>query len=322
MPIIAKSSYPTPPFFMRNAHFQTVFPAFTRKVNGVNYERERITTSDNDFLDLDWLDKGSRQLVILTHGLEGNTERYYMKGMAKIFAQNNWDVLAWNCRSCSGEMNKKLRLYFHGEIADIGEVVKHALHKKDYEKIVLVGFSMGGNITLKYLGVQGKELPTPVRAGIAFSAPCNINESIATLEYPLNKGYKRYFLKNLKKKIEIKAKQHPGVIDLNNLSKVKVWKDFDHYFSIIINGYDNQKQFYYDASAENFMTEISVPTLLVNALNDPIVPPACSPVQLCEKHPFIHLEMPKYGGHVGFSLFRKPVNWMEYKALEFARSVL
>lgn len=317
MPIIHKSSYPKPPFYLSNGHVQTIMPSLTRKVEGVHYERERFDLSDGDFVDLDWVTNNSKNLLLLTHGLEGSSERYYMKGMAKWFSDRNWDVLAWNCRSCSGEMNRSLRLYNHGEIGDIGEVIEHAIQVKNYEKIVLVGFSMGGSISMKYLGVHGKNLPAPVKAGIAFSSPVDLVSSIKVLEHFDNKMYKKYFLKNLGPKMKIKAEQHPDILDFSNFKKVKVWRDFDDYFSVPINGYDNAEAFYYQASAKNFMANIQVPALLVNAQNDPILTPECSPVELFENHPYLYLETPRYGGHVGFSVKGKDYAWSEYRAWEF-----
>ncbi|MDZ4681050.1 MAG: alpha/beta hydrolase, partial [Saprospiraceae bacterium] len=121
MPVLHHSTYPGPPFLQFNGHLETMAPML-RRVE-VAYERERLELSDGDFVDLDWVDRGSRKLVLLTHGLEGGSDRPYMKGMARYFADCGWDALAWNCRSCSGEMNRLLHLYHHGEIGDISEVI-------------------------------------------------------------------------------------------------------------------------------------------------------------------------------------------------------
>lgn len=319
MPIIARSSYPTPPFHLRNGHLQTILPAVLRKIE-IAYERERIILSDGDFLDLDWLDKQSKYLAVLSHGLEGNSDRQYVKGMAEAFQQQGWDVLAWNCRSCSGEMNHALRLYNHGDINDIEEVMSHIFKTKNYEKITLIGFSMGGSITLKYMGVHGKALPDPIVAGIAFSSPCDLEDSIRILEAPSNWLYKRKFLRNLKAKILKKAEQFPDQIDTSKFNKIKEWRDFDKHFSAPINGYDSPEDFYYRASAKNFMYGIKRRALLVNAQNDPILTPACSPRDICKDHPCLYLETPKYGGHVGFGVKGQKYTWSETRALEFVNN--
>ena len=316
MPLIHSSSYPGPPRYQFNAHLQTICPAIFRKVH-VSYERERFLLSDGDFLDLDWLDNGSRKLIVLTHGLEGNTDRHYMKGMAKMFAAQSWDILAWNCRSCSGEMNNKMRLYNHGEIGDLGEVIEHALQTKDYEKIVLIGFSMGGNINMKYLGVHGKEIPDALYKAVSFSAPCDLHSSVKKLDEPGSSFYKKRFLKKLEPKMKLKAQQYPDVIDFSRFKEIKGWEDFDTYFTVPLNGYKDPHDFYTQGSAVNFLSGITIPTLLVNAINDPILTPECFPKYIAETNPNFYLETPKEGGHVGFSLWRKDFSWSEYRAREW-----
>lgn len=315
MPYLQSTSYPGPPFFQFNGHLQTILPAF-RRVD-LTYERERIELEDGDFLDLDWIDNRSEQLVILCHGLEGNSNRPYIKGMARRFSDEGWDVLAWNCRSCSEELNRNPRLYHHGEIGDIHRVIQHALRTRDYADITLIGFSMGGSILLKYLGVHAGDLPEPVSRGIAFSAPCNLAASAASLEERYNVFYRNRFLRALETKLRAKEQQFPGIIDVSKFELISSWRDFDEFFSAPLNGFDSADEFYQEASAENFMAAIKVPVLLVNAWNDPIIPPACTPVELCEQHPSIFLETPDKGGHVGFSMLGKAYNWMETRAWEF-----
>jgi predicted alpha/beta-fold hydrolase len=321
MPLIKQSTYKRAPGYQFNGHLQTVLPAIFRRVQ-TDYERERLTLSDGDFVDLDWVDNGSRNLVLLSHGLEGNSSRHYMMGMANRFSEENWDVLAWNCRSCSGEMNRRFRLYNHGEIGDIGEVINHALQTKNYERVLLIGFSMGGSILMKYLGVHGKEVPAPVIGGIAFSSPCDLKASVDALELPGNGFYKRRFFKSLSKKVTEKAAHFPDRLDLSKLSEIAHWRDFDEHYSAPLGGYKDAADFYRQASAKNFMSGTDRPILLVNAVNDPILPPACSPVSLCRTHPKIYLEMPETGGHVGFSLAHKPYAWSEYRAVQFLKELL
>lgn len=317
MPLISRSSYPGSPRYLFNGHLQTIIPSALRRVTGLTYERERLELADGDFLDLDWVDTGSRRLVIITHGLEGDSSRPYVRGTAKLFSKHGWDVLAWNCRSCSGEMNRAFRLYNHGEIGDIGLVIHHALDTKDYEEISLVGFSMGGNIVLKYLGVHGKAAPPQIRRATAFSAPTDLHASALRLDIASNAFYKRRFLRKLSQKVLLKAQQHPGKLDIAKLATVGVWRDFDEAFSCILGGYRNADDFYEQASARHFMPGIQIPTLLVNAQNDPILSPECAPRQLAESHPFLYLEAPRTGGHVGFMVGGDEFTWAERRALAF-----
>lgn len=309
------------PWFLFNGHMESIYPAIFRKVDGLPYQRVRISTPDEDFLDIDWLKNGNKKLAILTHGLEGDSRRQYVAGMARLFFENGWDVLSWNNRSCSGEMNRARRMYHHGDIEDLGLVVEQGV-KNGYQNIVLAGFSMGGNQTLKYLGYHGSNVPKQVIGGIAFSAPTDLGAGAAILDRPDNIIYKKRFLHYLSKKIRIKEGQYPGTFDLSLLPKVKRWRDFDEWFSAPLNGFENANHFYKEASAMNFMYGAKVPVLFVQAANDPILPECCYPVSQCAKHPYISLEISNFGGHVGFLQRGNRNAWSEERALKFADEIL
>ncbi len=214
-----------------------------------------------------------------------------------------------------------MRLYNHGEIEDIENVIKHAMKRKDYKQVVLLGYSMGGSILLKYLGVKADKLAAPITHGVAFSSPTDLYECVKSLEFKANWIYKWLFRQRLDAKMKIKAKLFPGIINIKNLAKVRKWEDFDKYFSAPLNGFKHVQDFYHYASAKNFMPSIKVPILLVNAYNDPIIPTTCSPIELAKHHSKIHLEMPQQGGHVGFTLAGDEFSWMEYRAWEFINSI-
>jgi len=319
MPLLPHSSYPGAPRWQFNGHLQTIAPGLTRRVHGVNYQRERIDTPDGDFLDLDWVRHGHKRLMILTHGLENNSGGQYVRGTVKLFSQNDWDVLAWNCRSCSGEMNRAFRMYHHGDTEDIQTVVNHALSKGQYDTVALVGYSMGANITMKYLGTKGEQVPSQIRAAAVFSAPCDLESGAKVLDRWDNYIYRTRFLRALKSKIRRKALQYPGRLTVSKLKDVRRWRDFDEWFSAPISGYKDAADFYRQASAKNFLDGIRVPTLLVNALNDPILTPACMPVEIARNHPYFYLELPTEGGHCGFrTRTRDEFTWAERRALEWA----
>ncbi len=317
MPFLRHSSYKKAPFGQFGGNLQTIVPSF-RKILGVQYERERIETFDKDFLDLDWIDKKNKKLVLLTHGLEGDSGRPYMLGMAKMFSENGFDVLAWNCRSCSGEMNRAFRLYNHGEIGDIETVLNHALKRRNYDEVVLVGFSMGGNVSLKFAAVS--QHPS-VKKVIAFSAPLEMRTSTAILNHPSRFLYKSRFEKGILPKVKKKAELFPDLLSLAEVEAAQSWEDQQHLFFVRINGYASIDDFYERGSAVNFISKLTIPTLIVQAQNDPMLTPECSPIQLAENHRFIHLETPRFGGHCGFMLPNDKVHaWSEYRALEFALS--
>ena len=301
-------------------HYHTIVPHLLRNFVA-DYRRERIDTPDNDFLDLDWMDHpASHRLVILSHGLEGDSTKVYVVSAARHFHSHGYSVLAWNCRSCSGEMNRTRRLYSHGQSEDLQTVVDHAVGTGRFNQIVLVGYSMGGNLTLKYLGTVGRARPAQVTHGVAFSAPCFIQHSVDSLERRDNWIYKRKFFQALSAKIIAKEAQYPGIVDLSELSRVRVWRDFDRAFSMVIGGYSDLDDYYAYLSSGHFVAGTTAPVLIVNALNDPIVPPACTPRELGRNHPLITVEEPRGGGHVGFALRGKTHNRMDERALAFIQS--
>jgi len=322
MSLSINRTYRENPFWLLNGQLQTIIPGFFRKVKGVEYTRERLELEDGDFLDLDWNRQGSKKLVVLLHGLEGNSTRQYMLSAAKHFSANKWDVLAFNCRSCSEEINRNFKLYFHGETEDLGHVVDHIVDTKNYDEIVLSGYSMGGAILSKYLSVNAGRLPAAIKCGISFSAPFDLEESIRWVEMRNNWMYNYIFRSRLKAKILLKDKQFPGRLDVSKIDSFDKWEDFDAAYSAPINGFESVEEFYYAAACKNFLHDLDTPLLVVLAKNDPIVSTTCIPMELCKRHPKIRLELTTQGGHVGYAMGGKPYNWMDWRALEFAEKLI
>lgn len=316
MPIL-NSNYPGPPAFLFNGHLETIIPSLYRKVEGVSYTREKINTPDGDFLNLDWSKVGSDQLLIISHGLEGDSQRHYVKGLVKLFNRNKVDVLVWNNRTCGGEINDLPILYHHGASYDLDCTIQYVLKTGAYKNIFLTGISMGGAQTLKYLGEKGDELPKEIQKAAVYSTPCNLPSSAATLKLKSNLFYKKRFLGKLKKKIAAKAKQFPELIDLKLLETVNDFDAFDTLFTAKLHGFKDASDFYQSVSADNWMEKISVPTLIVNAKNDPLLGPECYPEELAKRKSEILLEMPERGGHTGFSLKGSEFTWVELRLLEF-----
>jgi len=317
MPIIEKSTYSLPPRLLFNGHFETIVPSIFRKIVGVIYQRERIDTPDGDFLDLDWSRVGAEKLLIVSHGLEGSSERHYARGLAKLFNQNGYDVLAWNNRSCSGEMNIQPVLYHHGSSYDLKTVIDHTDRTYAYSSFFLAGISMGGAQTLKYLGENGLDINPKIKKAAVYSTPCNLADSAATLKEKRNAFYKKRFLGKLKAKMFLKGQQFPDLVDLERLKSVKEFDSFDTHFTAKIHGYKNANDFYRSVSADNWMANIQVPTLIINALNDPLLMDRCYPVKLASNHPHLFLEMPARGGHTGFMVKGQEFTWAEHRFLEF-----
>lgn len=306
-----------------NPHLETIVPSMFRNVDNVIYRRERISTIDNDFLDLDWVQNDHSRLIVISHGLEGSSGRDYVKGMARIFSEHGWDVLAWNCRSCSGEINQRFKLYHHGATEDLDDVLNFVItNYPQYREIVLVGFSMGGSLSLKYVGEKGAHLPHMVKSAIAFSTPCNLESSARRLSEKGNAFYRKRFLKKLKYKILQKATQFPEKFNLTGIDAIEHFNEFDARFTAPMYGFSSASEFYHYASAENYLHNVKIPVLIVNALNDPMLPEACFPVEIAKKQPMVFLEMPAHGGHVGFYHPGQKYSWAENRALDFTRSFL
>jgi predicted alpha/beta-fold hydrolase len=316
MPILSSNYHKTPTFYF-NGHLETILPSIWRKVEGVTYEREKIDTPDGDFLNLDWSRVGGNRLLIVSHGLEGDSQRHYARGLVKLFNQKRIDVLVWNNRSCGGEINRQPILYHHGSTYDLDTVVKHALSKTNYIGIFLAGISMGGAQTLNYLGQQGNNLSPVIRRAAVYSTPVHLPSSAATLRRPANTFYTRKFMGKLKKKMEAKGKQFPGLVDLNRLSSVRDFDDFDTHYTAKLHGFKDAADFYEQASPHSRIQNIGIPTLILNAKNDPLLGEECYPVAFAKSSEAIFLEMPTRGGHTGFTIPNSEFNYAEYRLLEF-----
>jgi uncharacterized protein len=284
--------------------------------------RERISTPDDDFLDLDWVKHPAapKKLVIISHGLEGNSDRAYVKGMAQAFFTHGHDVLAWNFRGCSEEMNRQLYFYHSGASYDLDTVITHALSTGIYTEVYLVGFSLGGNLTLKYLGERGVKIPSQLKRAVVFSVPMDLKSSCDKISISGNWIYSRRFIKSLIRKVKMKAAGFPE-IDLTGIDKINNLLDFDNRYTAPLHGFKDAIHYYSESSSLRYVTGIAIPTLIVNAQNDPFLSPECSPALLLNNHSFVTLEMPKRGGHVGFALFNaNGLYWSELRALEFIQS--
>lgn len=316
MPII-ESTY-NAPWGLSNGHLQTILAFALRKVKGKNYTRERIQTPDDDFLDLDWLSTKSNKCVIISHGLEASSNVPYVRAMSNYFAENNYTTCAWNFRGCSGEVNKKFKYYHIGQTNDLKTVIKHVAKK--FDQIYLIGFSMGGNKMLKYLGEFPESINSKIKACVAISVPMHLKDSATVLEKKLNRVYTSRFIKKLKKKHQAKEFFFPGKISLLNYSKIKTVREYDNRYSAPIFGFKDADDLYNKCASIFHISTIKIPTLIINAQNDPFLSASCYPIEVCRKHKNVTLEIPKSGGHLGFLSFDK-VFWTEKRALEFFTTI-
>jgi len=337
MPIINSEDY-KPPFWLPDGQSQTIFPSLFRKVEGIHYMRERIYTQDGDFLDVDISEapqppkgelksdsklaekvppSGAEGAVILSHGLEGDSSRQYITGMVKNFNAHGFDCLAWNFRSCSGELNQTKRFYHSGATEDLETIIKHSL-SKGYIKIYLVGFSLGGNLTLKYLGEKGQNLYPEIQKAVTFSVPLHLSSSSQKIGWL----YTKRFNKSLTKKILAKSQLFPEFnIDTSNITKIKTLKDFDDRYTSQLHGFIDAEDYYQRNSSLYFLDNISIPTLIINAQNDPFLSKECFPFEQIKTLEKVYFQAPKMGGHCGFYPDDyQGVLWSEKRALTWLMS--
>jgi predicted alpha/beta-fold hydrolase len=314
MPLL--SSEFRPPFLLRNGHVQTVIGAFLRRGHKVEFQPERLELADGDFLDLRWLRHNRDRLAILSHGLEGSARQGYVRGMAAALTKAGWDALAWNFRGCGEEPNRLVRLYHSGATEDLRAVIDHAAAR--YAQVALIGFSLGGNLTLKYLG---EAPPHPaVSCGVAISAPVDLAASARQLDTRWsNRIYLRRFIRSLIAKVEAKAVHFPTEIDASGSRDLRTFQEFDDRYTSKLHGFRDAADYWAQASSRQYLTRITVPALLLNARNDPFLPPECFPVPEARQSSCFHLEAAASGGHLGFLELRqgrlRP--WFESRVIQF-----
>ncbi len=316
MPIL-DSSY-CPSFFFKNGHFATIYPNFFRAVKNVVQQRERVELPDDDFIAVDWSFGStikSEKLAVIVHGLEGNAQRQYMLGLTAHLTTNGWDVAGVNLRNCSGTPNRQYRSYTAGVTEDLDAVISHIIAKYAYATLGLCGFSLGGNLVLKYLGEQRK-LPKSIKVGAAISAPCDLYDSLQALNAAKNSIYSKRFLKHLKAKLYEKQLAFPERLSIADIDGCRSLIAVDDLYTSKAHGYTDAMAYYKACSSKQFLTRIEVPTLLVNAANDSFLGSKCYPVVEAKNNSNLHLEIPKYGGHVGFYLPNN-VYYHEQRILDF-----
>jgi len=286
--------------------------------------RERIETADGDFIDLDWSrPHGAGRLAIITHGLEGHSRSHYCQGMATALLRAGWDVLIWNFRGCSGEANRQLRSYHSGATDELQIVLDHVFTTTPYAKVSLIGFSLGGNLTLKYLGDHGADLDPRIYGAVGLSVPCDLAHSAKQLEHWQNRIYMARFMRSLRAKIREKARRFPGALSTAGLDRMRTFAQFDDSYTGPIHGFAGADDYWAQCSCRHGLDRIAVPALLISALDDPFLTPECYPYEAAAENPFFTLETPQYGGHLGFVDFNpEGTYWSEQRTVAFLATII
>ncbi len=315
---------------------QTVWgPLFRRARLGAR--RERIATRDGDFVDLDWVEpSGSRAdggppgapLLIVLHGLEGSSRSHYAVGLMRGAAARGWRAVTLNFRSCSGELNLRPQFYHSGHTDDLDALVGLVLAREPGTRLVAAGVSLGGNVLLKWLGEQEGSAPKQLVAAAAISVPFDLTPCARALDTGLRRHvYAANFLSTMREKVRRKVRRDPGFagrVDLPLALKARTFAEYDRAVTAPLNGFTDERDYWARASSGPYLGRIRRPTLLINALDDPIVPPESLP-DPGALPPWVRAEFTARGGHAGFLEGRWPWrvrSWAERRALEFLGAVL
>ncbi len=320
-----------PAWWLKNPHIQTLYPALLRKPMPLQRIRERLWTPDNDFIDLDWYGDDKTSLVILLHGLSGSSESGYILGLQQALLRQGFSSVAMNFRGCSGEPNYMARSYHSGETEDIHFLYQTLRQRYPETAFAAVGFSLGGNVLLKWLGEQGKN--AHLRAAVAVSVPLVLSECASRLDKGFSKIYRKHLLDELKHYIHKKrdyltSKGHSTEADklrqLGDLSSINSFWQYDDQVVARLHGYKDATDYYNRSSSRQFLSAIQTPTLVIHAQDDPFMTAAVGP-HVNELSSQVELEIYAHGGHVGFIAGQKwlhPDYWLDRRIPTFLQAYL
>ncbi len=309
-------------WWLANSHLQTIWPVLSRRKINLPLRRERLELPDGDFLDLDWMGSNSDHIVLVLHGLGGSVNSPYAQGILKVIATFQWQGVFMHFRGCSHEHNRLPRSYHSGETEDLKWVINEIMRRFPNAKLSVIGFSLGGNVLLKWLGEEGKT--AAVTCAIAVSVPFELNKVANRMRSGISRFYQWWLLRQLKQDIIEKFKDKPSVIDLGNLKKLRTFWEFDDKVTAPLHGFINVDHYYKTASSRQYLKAIAIPTLIIHAKDDPFMTPDAIP-KVEEISKDITLELTESGGHVGFisgSIPGRSKYWLEERIPRFIQEYI
>ncbi len=309
----------TPPRWLRGGQIQTLYAYFIPAKPAVTYKRERWDTPDGDFIDVDWVEGDKKSpLVVLFHGLEGSSASPYALHLMAAAQEKKWNGVVVHFRGCSGELNRLPRAYHSGDSAEIDWILRRLKQQFSEAPIYSAGVSLGGNALLKWLGEQQHEANKIIRAAVSVSAPVDLMAAGDALGSGFNLIYTKNFLSTLKRKSELKLRMHPDMFDIAAMRRSRTLREFDDVVTAPLHGFKDTDDYWTRASSKPWLRHITVPTLLINARNDPFLPAAALPAA-DELSPMVVGEFPDDGGHVGFvgGNFPGHSRWLPQRLMTF-----
>ncbi len=314
-----------PAWWLRNPHLQTLWAALLRPKIKLSIRSERLELADGDFLDLAWVGQGSGPRVLILHGLSGNIHSPYARGILQAINNKGWRGVFMHFRGCSNEPNRLAQSYHSGETRDLQTVVTELIHREPHSPLFVIGYSLGGNVLLKWLGEIGKtSMQNPFKAAVAVSIPFELAKTAAHLKTGFSRLYQWYLLRELSayhyRKFKVLPK--PSAIKNIDVTQLKTFWEFDNAITAPLHGFKNADDYYEKSSSRQYLSKIKTPTLILHARNDPFTPSNALP-ETHEVSAYVLLEFLEHGGHVGFISGKypwKPVYWLENKIIDYLES--
>ncbi len=310
-----------PAWWLNSGHLQTLFPfIFPRKIILPTIQ-ERLELPDKDFLDLNWAGKNNNEIILILHGLAGSISSHYVKGMMNALLHYNCKTVLMHFRGCSQEPNRLARCYHSGETTDLAFVVNVIKNRYPHARVSIIGYSLGGNVLLKWLGEGNKN--NLIHRAVAVSVPFDLNNFVNQIQIGLGKIYQWRLVSELKKYVLKKEHLISSLVDIPSLKEVKSFREFDQLVTAPLHGFKGVDDYYHSASCRQYLKKITVPTLIIHALNDPFMTPNAIP-DASELSKKITLELYSSGGHIGFissSKFHRPIYWLEERIPEYLQLI-
>lgn len=285
-----------PAWWLPGPHLQTLWPTFFRKRPRLKLTPERVELPDGDFIDLAWYRHGGRPLVLVIHGLEGSLHSHYATTTLAALDQAGFDSLFMHLRGCSDEPNRLPRRYHSGATEDLAAVLDHLQTQHKLLPDAAVGFSLGGNLLLKFLG-EGR-YSVPFRAAVAVSVPYRLGDCAVRLEQGFSRIYRNHLMDRLRRAYQVKFSRIPSPLNVD-VKKLKGFYDFDDQVTAPLHGFSGADDYYDRCSSRQYLAAIDTPTLLIHAADDPFMERQTVP-DASELGPGVSLELTNNGGHVGF----------------------
>jgi hypothetical protein len=299
---------------------QTLYPSLFRRRVPPPLERERLELPDGDFLDLDWTTDTGSMVVLVLHGLEGSLESHYASGILTALASHGFTAVLMYFRNCSGTPNRLPRTYHSGETGDLASVMEHIRTRFPGRPVTAIGYSLGGNVLLKWLGEQGNA--AQVTTAVAISVPFDLNACALKLETGLSRIYQHHLVTKLRNAVISKASIHVPPFPLERLGELRTFRQFDDAITAPLHGFRDVDDYYSRSSSTQYIRNIRVPTLILHAADDPFIPVDAIPDD-SDLSPAVTLELSRYGGHVGFVAGSSPASpryWLEQRIVEHLRT--